>query len=165
MANAKIIERKQETVSEIAKKVSESASVVLFEYDNMSVDDMTKLRRELKSNESELKVYKNTLTKRAIDSLELDLGDNLNGPKAIAFGKDAVMPVKILSEFAKNCPALEIKVGIVEGKVTDLETLKQLATIPSRDGLLTMLASGLMGTVRDLSICLDLYTKQQEENN
>lgn len=164
MANAKIIERKQETVSEIAKKVSESASVVLFEYDNMSVADMTKLRRELKSNESELKVYKNTLTKRAIDSLELDLGDNLNGPKAIAFGKDAVMPVKILSEFAKKCPALEIKVGIVEGKVTDLETLKQLATIPSRDGLLTMLASGLMGTVRDLSICLDLYTKQEENN-
>lgn len=164
MANAKIIERKQETVSEIAKKVSESASVVLFEYDNMSVAVMTKLRRELKSNESELKVYKNTLTKRAIDSLELDLGDNLNGPKAIAFGKDAVMPVKILSEFAKKCPALEIKVGIVEGKVTDLETLKQLATIPSRDGLLTMLASGLMGTVRDLSICLDLYTKQEENN-
>ena len=87
MANAKIIERKQEIVSEIAKKVSESASVVLFEYDNMSVAELTKLRRELKNNESELKVYKNTLTKRAIDSLELDLGDNLNGPKAIAFGK------------------------------------------------------------------------------
>jgi len=162
MANAKIIEKKQEIVSEIAQKVSESASVVLFEYDNMSVAELTKLRRELKNNESELKVYKNTLTKRAIDSLELDLGDNLNGPKAIAFGKDAVAPVKILSEFSKNCPALEIKVGIVEGKVTDLDTLKKLATIPSREGLLTMLASGLMGTVRDLSICLDLYTKQNE---
>lgn len=162
MANAKIIERKQEIVSEIAKKVSESASVVLFEYDNMSVAELTKLRRELKNNESELKVYKNTLTKRAIDSLELDLGDNLNGPKAMAFGKDAVAPVKILSEFSKNCPALEIKVGIVEGKVTDLDTLKKLATIPSREGLLTMLAGGLMGTVRDLSICLDLYTKQEE---
>lgn len=71
MANAKIIEKKQSIVKEIADKVSESSSVILFEYDNMSVAEMTKLRRELKANDAELKVYKNTLTKRAIDSLKI----------------------------------------------------------------------------------------------
>lgn len=164
MANAKIIEKKQTIVKEIADKVSESSSVILFEYDNMSVAEMTKLRRELKANDAELKVYKNTLTKRAIDSLKLDLGEHLNGPKAIAFGKDEVTPVKILNEFSKNCPALELKVGIIEGKVADLDTLKKYAAIPSREVLLTQVASGLIGTVRNLAIALDLL-EQQKENN
>lgn len=164
MANAKIIEKKQSIVKEIADKVSESSSVILFEYDNMSVAEMTKLRRELKANDAELKVYKNTLTKRAIDSLKLDLGEHLNGPKAIAFGKDEVTPVKILNEFSKKCPALELKVGIIEGKVADLDTLKKYAAIPSREVLLTQVASGLIGTVRNLAIALDLL-EQQKENN
>lgn len=164
MANAKIIEKKQSIVKEIADKVSESSSVILFEYDNMSVAEMTKLRRELKANDAELKVYKNTLTKRAIDSLKLDLGEHLNGPKAIAFGKDEVTPVKILNEFSKNCPALELKVGIIEGKVADLDTLKKYAAIPSREVLLTQVASGLIGTVRNLAIALDLLAQQKENN-
>ena len=164
MANAKIIEKKQSIVNEIANKVSESSSVVLFEYHNMTVADMTKLRRELKANNADLKVYKNTLTKRAIDSLKLDLGEHLNGPKAIAFGKDEVTPVKILNDFSKKCPALELKVGIIEGKVADLDTLKKYAAIPSREVLLTQVASGLIGTVRNLSIALDLLAKQKENN-
>lgn len=164
MANAKIIEKKQSIVKEIADKVSESSSVILFEYDNMSVAEMTKLRRELKANDAELKVYKNTLTKRAIDSLKLDLGEHLNGPKAIAFGKDEVTPVKILNDFSKKCPALELKVGIIEGKVADLDTLKKYAAIPSREVLLTQVASGLIGTVRNLAIALDLLAQQKENN-
>ncbi len=164
MANAKIIEKKQSIVKEIADKVSESSSVILFEYDNMSVAEMTKLRRELKANDAELKVYKNTLTKRAIDSLKLDLGEHLNGPKAIAFGKDEVTPVKILNEFSKKCPALELKVGIIEGKVADLDTLKKYAAIPSREVLLTQVASGLIGTVRNLAIALDLLAQEKENN-
>ena len=164
MANAKIIEKKQSIVKEIADKVSESSSVILFEYDNMSVAEMTKLRRELKANDAELKVYKNTLTKRAIDSLKLDLGEHLNGPKAIAFGKDEVTPVKILNDFSKKCPALELKVGIIEGKVADLDTLKKYADIPSREVLLTQVASGLIGTVRNLAIALDLLAQQKENN-
>ena len=164
MANAKIIEKKQSIVKEIADKVSESSSVILFEYDNVSVAEMTKLRRELKANDAELKVYKNTLTKRAIDSLKLDLGEHLNGPKAIAFGKDEVTPVKILNDFSKKCPALELKVGIIEGKVADLDTLKKYAAIPSREVLLTQVASGLIGTVRNLAIALDLLAQQKENN-
>ena len=163
MANQKIIARKQETVNEITNKVKESSSTVLFEYHGLTVNETMELRRKLKESGSEYKVYKNTLVKRALDSLNIDMDSELNGPKAIAFGTDAVAPIKVLSDFAKDHPALVIKMGYVDGQIADTNMLKQLASIPSRDGLLTMLASGLMGVVKDLSICLDLYSKDLEK--
>lgn len=163
MANQKIIARKQETVNEITNKVKESSSTVLFEYHGLTVNETMELRRKLKEAGSEYKVYKNTLVKRALDSLNIDMDSELNGPKAIAFGTDAVAPIKVLSDFAKDHPALVMKVGYVDGQIADTNMLKQLASIPSREGLLTMLASGLMGVVKDLSICLDLYSKDLEK--
>ena len=163
MANQKIIARKQETVNEITNKVKESSSTVLFEYHGLTVNETMELRRKLKESGSEYKVYKNTLVKRALDSLNIDMDAELNGPKAIAFGTDAVAPIKVLSDFAKDHPALVVKIGYVDGQIADTNMLKQLASIPSRDGLLTMLASGLMGVVKDLSICLDLYSKDLEK--
>ena len=163
MANQKIIAKKQETVNEITNKVKESSSTVLFEYHGLTVNETMELRRKLKESGSEYKVYKNTLVKRALDSLNIDMDSELNGPKAIAFGTDAVAPIKVLSDFAKDHPALVMKVGYVDGQIADTNMLKKLASIPSRDGLLTMLASGLMGVVKDLSICLDLYSKDLEK--
>ena len=163
MANQKIIEKKQEVVNEIASKLKDSASYVLFEYRGLTVSETNELRRALRESDSEFKVYKNTLTKRALESINIDLNEHLNGPKAIALGKDEISAVKTLSDFAKKHKALEIKAGVVNGDVVDSAKLAELASIPSREGLLTMLASGLMGTVRDLSICLDLYGEQLEE--
>ena len=163
MANVIILAKKQEVVNEITDKVKSSNSVVFFEYRGLSVSEMTELRRKLRENDSDVKVYKNTLAKRALDTLNYDLEGELNGPKAMAYGTDTIAPIKVLSEFSKNHPALEIKIGIVDGEITHIDTLNQLATLPSRDGLLTMLASGLMGTVRDLSICLDLYSQDLEK--
>lgn len=163
MANQKIIARKQETVNEITNKVKESSSTVLFEYHGLTVNETMELRRKLKESGSEYKVYKNTLVKRALDSLNIDMDSELNGPKAIAFGTDAVAPIKVLNDFAKDHPALVMKIGYVDGQIADINMLKQLASIPSRDTLLTMLASGLMGVVKDLSICLDLYSKDLEK--
>ena len=163
MANQKIIEGKANIVSEIEAKVKDASSVVLFEYRGLTVSETNELRRKLRESESEYKVYKNTLTKRALDNLKIDLGDELNGPKAIAFGKDAVAPIKVLSDFAKEHKALELKVGIVDGEVADTKMLKELAAIPSREGLLTMFASGLMAIPRDFAICLDLHSKNLEE--
>ena len=163
MANQKIIARKQETVNEITNKVKESSSTVLFEYHGLTVNETMELRRKLRDAGSEYKVYKNTLVKRALDSLNIDMDSELNGPKAIAFGTDAVAPIKVLSDFAKDHPALVMKMGYVDGQIADTNMLKQLASIPSREGLLTMLASGLMGVVKDLSICLDLYSKDLEK--
>jgi len=163
MANVKILEKKQCIIDEITERVSASTSVVFFEYRGLTVSEMMELRRALRASGSDLKVYKNTLVKRALDSLNYDLASELNGPKAMAYGEDMIAPIKAVNEFAKTHPALELKVGIVEGKVTDLDTLKKLAVLPGRDELLTMLAGGLMAVVRDLAIGLDLYSQDLEK--
>ena len=163
MANQKILEKKQEIVSEIVDKVKNAGSVILFEYASLTDSDLKELRRNLRESGSELKIYKNTLARRAFDELKYDLDQELVGPKAIAFGPDAIAPVKALNDFSKSHEALVIKAGIVDGEITDLDTLHKLAMVPSRDVLLTQLAAGLMGVVRDLSISLDLYSKDLEK--
>lgn len=164
MANQNIIEQKSQIVSEIKDKFDNAKSVVLFDYRGLSVAEVTELRKKLRDVGAEYKVYKNTLTKRALDELNIDLSKYLEGPSAVSFGTDELSIVKILSDFSNEHDSLELKAGIVEGKIADTDDLKRYAAIPSRDTLLTMLASGLMGTVRDLSICLDLYAKDKENN-
>jgi large subunit ribosomal protein L10 len=164
MANQKIIERKASVVEEIADKMKNSSSYILFEYRGLTVSETDELRRKLRETGSEYKVYKNTLTKRALDSLNVNLDEHLNGPKAIAFGTDAVAPIKVLSEFAKKHKALELKVGVVDGEIADQGMLSELAAIPSREGLLTMFAGGLLEHAKNFAICLDLQAKNLEEN-
>ena len=161
MANSKIIERKAGIVSEIKEKFENAKSVVLFDYRGLTVSEVTELRKKLREVGSDYKVYKNTMTARAFDELKVDLNDYLTGPNAITFGSDELSIVKILSDFAKEHDKLELKAGVIDGKVAGLEEIKQYASIPSREGLLTMLAGGLMATVRDLSICLDLYSNEK----
>lgn len=162
MANAKIIEQKTSVVAEIKDRFENAKSVVMFDYRGLSVSEVTELRKKLRENGADYKVYKNTLTKRALDELNINMDEYLAGPSAVTFGTDELSIVKVLNDFAKDHNALELKAGIIEGKVAGLEDLKRYAAIPSRDVLLTMLAAGLMGTVRDLSICLDLYAKGKE---
>lgn len=164
MANQKIIEQKASIVEEIADKMKSSASYVFFEYRGLTVSETNELRRKLRETGSEFKIYKNTLAQRALNSLNVAI-DELAGPKAIAFSEDAIAPIKVLSDFAKEHKALEIKIGVVDGEVADQAKLAQLATLPSREGLLTMFAGGLMQVARDFAICLDLHAKNLEENN
>ncbi|MCI8445421.1 MAG: 50S ribosomal protein L10 [Bacilli bacterium] len=165
MANAKIIEKKQEVVKEIVNNVKESSSFVLFEYQGLTVSDMTELRRKLRESGSDLKIYKNTLTKRALDSLNIDMTSELTGPKAMAYGTDAIAPIKVLHDFSKDHEALQMKIGMVDGEIADIDMLKKYASIPSRDGLLTMFAAGLMQKVKDFAICLDLHSQNLEKEN
>ena len=88
MASAKILENKKAIVSEIKDNIQNSESVVIFTYQGLTVSELSELRRELKKTDSEIKVYKNTLFKRAIDDLEINLDGFLEGPNAILFGKD-----------------------------------------------------------------------------
>ena len=164
MANAKILEQKAQVVSEIKEKFDNAKSVVIFDYRGLTVSEVNELRRNLRSNDSDYKVYKNTLIKRALTGGNYNIDEFLEGPSAISFSNDELAPVRVLSEFAKQHKALELKVGIVEGKVAKKEQLDAYAAIPSRDSLLTMLTGQMLGTVRDLSICLDLYAKEKEEN-
>ena len=162
MANKLIIEKKAQTVEEIASKIKDSAGVVFVDYRGLTDEEITSLRRNLRKNSADMKVYKNTLTKRALDSLNISMDECVLGPSALVYSTDAVAPIKTVTNFAKEHSALSEKGGIVDGKVSSLEELAQLATIPSRDGLLTMLAGGMIGIVKDLSIALNLYAEQKE---
>ena len=163
MASEKIINMKKEVVSEIVDKVKNSESVIVFQYQGLTVADVSELRKLLKPVESEVKVYKNTLLKRALDEVNVDLTDFLEGPNAVLFGKNLLEPIKVISEFAKKHDKLDIRVGIISGAKADLDTIKEYASIPSREGLLTMLAGGMIQYVRDLAIGLNLYAEQLEK--
>ena len=153
MANQAIIAKKEEVVNEIAERVKNANSIVLFDYRGLTDAEIVELRRKLREENSSYKVYKNTLTKRAFDKLSIKLDDCLEGPSAIATSDDEIAAIKVLAEFAKTHP----------GKVASLEELNKLATIPSRDGLLTMFAAGLMEHVKNVAICLDLHSQNLEE--
>lgn len=165
MANQNILAKKQEVIDEVADKVKNSNCFVAFEYHGLTVGETDELRKELRKSGSEFKIYKNTLVNRALKNENIDLSSELNGPKAFAFGEDAVAPIKVLSDFAKKHPALEIKVGVVDGNIADAKMLAEYATIPSREGLLTMFAGGLIEHVKNFAICLDLHAQDLEKEN
>ncbi|MDD2469733.1 MAG: 50S ribosomal protein L10 [Bacilli bacterium] len=163
MASEKVLETKKQTVSEIKEKVSDASSVIFFDYRGLTVAETTELRSKLRASNSDVKIYKNTLVKKALDELKFNMDEVLKGPNAISLSKDIVEPIKILANYAKEHKALEIKGGIVDGKISSLTELAKLATVPSREGLLTMLAGGMLAIVKDLSICLQLYSEQKNE--
>lgn len=163
MASLKNLEIKKETVNEIKKYLEESEAVILFTYHGLTVGDLAKLRRDLRETNSEVKVYKNTLVKLALADKDLNLDEYLTGPNAILFGKDLLGSIKTLDSFAKEKKNIEVKVGIIKGDITSLETIKEYASIPSMEGLLTMLAGGMIEHVKNLSIGLNLYAEKLEE--
>ncbi len=164
MASTKVLEQKKETVKDIVNNIQNSESVILFQYQGLTVADLSELRKKLRETDATVKVYKNTLLKRALDELNLSFEGFLEGPNAILFGKNLLEPIKVIADFAKEHDKLEIRVGIISGSVADLATINEYATIPSREGLLTMLAAGMMEHVRNLSIALNLYAEGKEEN-
>ncbi len=164
MASKAILEQKQAVIDEIKDRTNASKSIVLFDYRGITDSEAKELRVKLRESNADYKVYKNTLMARAFNDLGINLEEGLTGPSAFAFSEDQIAPIKVLSDFAKNHPALVLKVGIVDGEKADQAKLAEYATIPSRDGLLTMLAGGMMAIPKDLAIALDLYSQQKEGN-
>jgi len=162
---SQIIEAKKQLVNEIADKLKASVSTVVVDYRGLSVAQVTELRKQLRDAGVEFKVYKNSMVRRAADAAELgDLNEVLTGPNAIAFStEDVVAPAKILNNFAKENEALEIKAGVIEGNVATVEEIKALATLPSREGLLSMLLSVLQAPVRNLALATKAVADQKEE--
>lgn len=163
MASAKILENKKAVVNEIQDKVKSSESVIIFAYQGLTVSELSELRRNLREVNSEAKIYKNTLVRRALNDLNIDIDQFLEGPNAIVFGKDLLEPIKVISEFAKNHDKANITVGVISGAPADLNVIKEYASIPSRDGLLTMLAGGMIQYVRDLAVGLNMYAEKLEK--
>jgi large subunit ribosomal protein L10 len=159
-------EEKQQTVSAIAEKLRDSVSTVIVDYRGLNVAQVTELRKQLRDSGVEFKVYKNSLARRATQETNLtELDSYLVGPTAIAFSKeDVVAPAKVLAEFAKKNDKLEIKAGIVEGKVVEYSEIKALADLPSREGLLSMLLSVLQAPIRNFALVTKAVAEQKEEN-
>lgn len=162
MAN---IDVKKETVQEITEKFRDSDAAVLVDYRGLNVQEVTELRKQLREANIDYKVYKNTLARRAVKDVELDeLTDTLVGPTAVAFSKeDVVAPAKILYNFAKDHEALEIKGGVIEGKVVELEQIEELSKLPDYNGLVSMLLSVLQAPIRNLAYATKAVAEQKEE--
>ncbi len=162
MASSKILETKKAVVNEISDKLKNSESVVLFEYQGLTVAEVSELRKQLREADGEVRVYKNTLLKRALEEVNVDLDDFLEGPNAIMFGKNLLEPIKVISEFAKKHDKMTVRVGIINGQKAELDVINEYASIPSYEGLLTMLAAGMMEHVRNLAIGLNMYAENLE---
>lgn len=160
-----VIEIKKQLVDEITDKLKASVSTVVVDYRGLSVAEVTELRKQLREAGIEYKVYKNSMTRRAADSVELTaLNEYLTGPNAIAFSnEDVVAPAKIINDFAKKHEALEIKAGVIEGNIATVEEVKALAELPSREGLLSMLLSVLQAPIRNFALATKAVADQKEE--
>jgi large subunit ribosomal protein L10 len=157
---------KQNEVAQIAERMKASASVVAFKYQGLTVDRFQELRKEMRANGCEVEVVKNNISRRAaIECGYNELPDALSGPIALAFAKDdKVAAAKILFKAAgaENAKVEVIK-GVVDGDVYSFEQLKQLSQLPSYETLLTQLAAGMMGTVSQLAIGLNMLVEQGQE--
>ena len=161
--NQAVLSNKQAVVTEISDKMKNSQSTVVCEYRGLSVAEVTELRRNLRSEGVDFKVYKNTMVERACDDCGFtDLKDALSGPNAFAFSEDATAPARVLAKFAKKHKALVLKKGIVEGKVVDEGTIKELSLLPNRDGMLSMLLSCLQSPVSSFARVVKAVAEAKE---
>lgn len=152
LVREQILNEKVELVSEIKDRFTNAASAVVVEYRGLNVAAITDLRAQLHQEGVEFKVYKNTMTRRAVEDAGLnDLLESLTGPNAIAFSDDAVAPSRILSKFAKKNKALVIKQGMVEGEVVNADKIKELSELPNKEGMLAMLLGALQSPLRDFA--------------
>ena len=167
MANEKVLVAKQAVIDEIADKLSNAQSVVVAEYRGLTVDEVTELRRALRAENVELKVYKNKLALRATEACgKQELDEFLTGPNAIAFGHDdAVAPARVLAKFAKDHEALVIKAGIVEGKVLEVEEINEIAKLPGREGMYSMLLGMLQAPVSKFARVVKAVAEAKENGS
>lgn len=162
--NQAVLETKKQVVAEVSEKFKNCGSAVVVEYRGLSVAQVTELRRQLRAEDVEFKVYKNSITSRAAeDAGYSELCEHLTGPNAVAFSSDAVAPSRILAKFAKKNDKLVLKAGLVEGKVVGLETIKELSSLPNREGMLSMLLSCLQSPVRSFACVVKAVSDAKED--
>ncbi len=163
--NKEILAGKQAVIDEIAEAIKNSHSVSIVEYRGLTVGQIEGLRKDLRKENCTLRVYKNTLVNRAAHEQGYpDLKDHLEGPNAFVFSNnDEVSAPKILVKFAKRNEQMVIKGGLVGGKVIGADELKVVATLPSKEGLLSMLLSCLTSPVRGFACAVKAVADKQEE--
>ena len=167
MANAKVLAKKQSEVEVYKEKFEKSKLIILTDYRGINVDDVTKIRADLRKADCEHKVAKNTILQFAAKEANLEgLVELLEGPTAITFSyEDYVAPAKVLYDYAKTSEFYKIKGGVMDGKIVSVEEIEKLAKLPSREMLLTQLATALLANIRNLAVVLDQTKQKLEENN
>jgi len=170
----KVLQEKVEVVKELTEKIKAAKAIVLADYRGLTVEQDTELRNALRKAGVEYKVVKNTLTRFAAKENGLDgLDSFLNGPTAMAVStSDLIAPAKVLAEYAKKYEKLELKVGVVEGKIIDVNGIKALAELPPREVLISRVLAGfnapitgfvnvLNGNLRGLVCALNAIAEQK----
>ena len=167
MPKEEVIAQKQAQVDELKDKFESSVSTIIFDYRGLTVAEVTELRKQLRESGVDMQVVKNTLLRRsASDAGFEDLEDIFKGPTAIAFSEEEVVaPAKIISEFADDHEAIELKGGVIEGKIATLETIGKIAKLPSREGILSMLLSVLQAPVRNTALVVKALAEKKEEED
>ena len=147
------VELKQPVVDEISAKIKDAQSVVLVDYRGLTVEQDTELRKQLREAGITYKVYKNTMMVRAFKGTDFEaLTPFLEGPSAAAISvNDATAPARVLAEFAKKADKLEIKAGVVEGTLYDAKGMQAIASIPSREVLISRLLGSLQSPVTNFA--------------
>jgi len=160
--NQTILDSKKAVVTEVSEKLKVSKSAVVVEYRGLTVKEVTDLRRELRKDGIEFKVYKNSFVQRAATDLGYEkLTSSLSGPNAIAFGDDAVAPSRVLAKFAKKHKKLVLKGGVVEGTVLDAAQIAEVAALPSREGMYSQILGMLQSPVRKFAYALQQIADQK----
>ncbi len=159
------IELKKPVVEEISSNIEGAQSVVLVQYCGLTVDQDTRLRKELRENGVIYKVYKNTMMNFAFKGTDCEsLAPQLEGPNAIAISKtDATAPARILANFSKEAPTLEIKGGIVEGTYYDAAGMAEIAKVPSREELLGKLLGSIQSPIANFARVLNQIADSKAE--
>lgn len=163
--NQTILQQKQELVNLIADKIEKAGSTVVVEYRGLTVKEVTELRKTLREEGCEMVVFKNSMTQRAVEKLGYnDLLQSLTGPNAIAVSNDEIAASRVLSKFAKKHDKLVIKAGIVENKVIDATEIAQLASLPNKEGMLSMLLSCLQSPISSFARATKAIADAKEAN-
>lgn len=161
--NERILAEKEAKVAALAEKMQAASSIVMVEYRGLTVKEATELRRNLRAEDVEFKVYKNAIARRAAQKLGYDeFSEGMVGPNALAFGKDPVAPARVLAAFAKDHEALVLKNGVVDGETVDEATIKTLAALPNKEGMLAKFASCLNAPVIKFALTIKALAEAKE---
>lgn len=163
MVKEAVLNAKAEEVTLIADELKKASTTVVVDYLGLTVEEVTELRKQLRESGSHMQVVKNTLLRRAAAEAEIEVPEDLfKGPSAIVYSEDVVAPAKILVDYAKKNDKLTIRGGIVEGQAADKATIEQVAKMPGREELLSMLLSVLQAPMRNLASVLSQANPAQQ---
>jgi large subunit ribosomal protein L10 len=155
---------KQAVIDEVTGLAAKAQTLVMAEYRGITVADMTKLRNEARSKGVNLSVLKNTLARRAVAGSQFEVvGNQMTGPLIYGFSVDAVAAAKVVADFAKTNDKLVIRAGAFAGKALDVNGVKQLASIPSKEVLLAQICGLLMSPISRTAVVLGALAAKKGE--